>query len=172
MDITKASGYLMDWYLNRESFSIPGDFDLLLETYKEEDTNANRAAIISALERLKESKLVDVQTFGDADTETEDIYVRHRNFQSFSQNVEISGRTAEAVAKVINVCLDELNKNEEGKEYSDPFNITEKDIQGLTFLIHHFISSNQEESEKPKTKPTSTVKLPKNLPELGDNFNN
>jgi len=142
MNISQASELLFDWFKNRESFCISDDFHLLVD-----DSNSNElifkkesaASVICALEDFENLEIVK-----STEISGEKIWVLKKNFDSYTQTVELPPATCCAMASIINT----FNKATDSQSQEcDPKNISNTDVETLIIIMSALVEPKEENKD-------------------------
>ena len=142
MNISQASELLFDWFKNRESFCISDNFHLLVG-----DSNSNElifkkesaASVICALEDFENLEIVK-----STEVSGEKIWVLKKNFDSYTQTVELPPSTCCAMASIINT----FNKATDSQSQEcDPKNISNADVETLIIIMSALVEPKEENKD-------------------------
>lgn len=142
MTILDITNKLFEFFQTNDMFSIENDFKSIVPIY---DNLAEEQTLVRlGLEKLVEAKLLSKSiVFKDVDGKiVKNVWFLEKPLNQFEQNITISGPTATAISSIIN----EVSK----EQASNSLNITEKDIQGLIYVINGLLKANQEQKEGDK----------------------
>lgn len=133
MTIVEAANKLLEHFNKSHSFSMEDDYKSLVLVSENPETD--KITFILALEDLEKVDMIKSYTQGKKKT-----YILKKPFQSYEQNVVLSGLTANMVAHVINNVCDKIKDK---RDYCDAKSISEKDIRNLAFLAE--LATNKKE---------------------------
>jgi hypothetical protein len=120
MTILEANNKLLEYFSSNEYFELSKDFSKVVLI---SDTDADKAAIIMALEELEKQKIVVKKVF-----ENREYWILFKPLAFQMQSFDLSLMTAIRIANTINKFIDK----EEDKV--SPMRISEQDIFNLTLL--------------------------------------
>lgn len=141
MTIIDASSKLFNWFCEHDSINL--DDPDQCEKIGAKD-NESFAAFQIAL--LNFEKLEIVKSYAGLKNGSV-IHVLEKDLKNFQQNVTLGGGVAQKVSEKINSFCDKINDR---TDYSDPLNISEKDILNLTFIIDFLYGEGVENKGKNK----------------------
>tara|TARA_Y100000588_G_C13824430_1_gene740790 strand:+ start:129 stop:599 length:471 start_codon:yes stop_codon:yes gene_type:complete len=136
MTIMEAGTLLIKWFKEND-YLEEDDFVKVLTI--SDTPERDRACLRLALGRLEEYKYIQKTTAKktiDSKTETEerDLWVMEKPLSSISQEVEINGELAFAVAAAVNDFCDEIGDK---TDYVNPTALDQKDLRNLVFIYNH-----------------------------------
>lgn len=126
MNILESTEKLWKYFLENDTFIYPDDYSKLLIVDDKEDSA--KAAIYLALNKLKESKLIN-----SIKIKTKEYYILEKSFQSFNQTLEISAATVKSIYEIIQKYCEFTGDN---SSLPDILNIKDKDIQNLLLIFY------------------------------------
>jgi len=140
MTILDASSKLFNWFCEHDSINLddPDQCEKIGAT-----DNESIAAFQIALFNFEKLEIVKSCNLKINSV----IYVLEKDLKNFQQNVTLGGGVAQKVSEKINSFCDKINDR---TDYSDPLNISEKDILNLTFIIDFLYEQGVEKKEKNK----------------------
>jgi hypothetical protein len=129
MTVLDASGLLFEWFRNNDSFEMSKDFIGLIMV--SDTPEQDEAAILLALDKLKESHVLEAVSVGEVK-----YWVLSKSFEAYEQTVSVSPVLATSIARVVNDYCEFLD---DPSEKVDPTNIQEKDLQNMLFVCTKFL---------------------------------
>ena len=140
MNVSKASELLFNWFNNRESFCISDDFHLLVDDSSSNELvfkKESAAAVVCALEDFEKLEIVK-----STEVSGEKIWVLKKNFDSYTQTIELQPATCCAMASIINTFNTATDSD---SQECDPKNISNTDVETLIVIMSALVNSNKEE---------------------------
>lgn len=137
MNILEASNKLLNWFSKNNSFNVTGDFLKLVLISDTPETD--KAALTCALKELERLDLLR-----SAEIAGELYYILIKPFSQFSQNVTISGKTAETISTIINTYCENVKDSE---NTCDKKSITERDIGNLITICLQVVEENKKKKK-------------------------
>lgn len=122
MTIVEAANILLEYFGKKDSFSMEDNYAEVMRI--SETPSEDKMAFVLALQDLEKADIVK------SDSKNK-IYILKKPLNSFDQNIQLGGMTANLVAKIIN---DFCDKIKDKRDYCDAKNLTEKDLRNLVFL--------------------------------------
>lgn len=140
MTTKDAIPLVINWFEKNDSIQLSNVF-LILNKSKDQVTETELAAIISALNDLSSSNIDILKRVNIGDNKKEHIiYILTKPIKNIIQEVRISTNLAQKIAYVVNTTITKLGLNEADKV--DPFNISGNDIEKLLICFSNLTSNN------------------------------
>ena len=135
MNISQASELLFGWFNDKESFCISDDLHVLLDAT--ESKKESTASVICALEDFENLEIIK-----STEVSGERVWVLKKNFDSYTQTIELQPATCCAMASIINTFNDATDSD---SQECDPKNISNTDVETLIVIMSALVSPNKEE---------------------------
>lgn len=141
MTTLEVTNKLFEFFQENDSFSITDNFKNIIPIH--ENIEQERELVRLGLKKLTEAKILSERMIikeklkDSSSLQFKEIWFLEKPLNQFDQNITISGPTANAISNIMN----EVSK----EQISSSMNLTEKDIQGLIFIINGLLKANQEQ---------------------------
>lgn len=140
MTTKDAIPLVINWFEKNDSIQLSNAY-LILNKSKDQATESELAAIISALNDLSSSNIDILKRVNIGDNKKEHIiYILTKPIKNIIQEVRISTNLAQKIAYVVNTTITKLGLNEADKV--DPFNISGNDIEKLLICFSNMTVNN------------------------------
>ncbi len=142
MTVMEISGKLFEWFTKHDTFVLKDDSkddDFKGIVLISDNPEANRAALLSALDEHVKADLVRVQKLGKAT-----YWNLLKPFAAYAQTISLDAETCLALSQSINGFCEAL---QDKTDLCDPYNITCKDIRNLTIIAAHMSRMAAEQRE-------------------------
>lgn len=135
MTTFQALQELWKFFSKKESFMFDRDYkDIVLIS---EDPDTDKAAFKAALASLEKKEIINKQLTD----KNKEIWVLHKPFSSFEQNVSIGADVSRIISDTINKYCESTNDT---KNLCNCLEITEKDLGNLLLIINNLLNSEKE----------------------------
>jgi ABC-type ATPase involved in cell division len=140
MTTKDAIPLVINWFEKNDNIQLSNAY-LILNKSKDQATETELAAIISALNDLSSSNIDILKRVNIGDNKKEHIiYILTKPIKNIIQEVRISTNLAQKIAYVVNTTITKLGLNEADKV--DPFNISGNDIEKLLICFSNMTVNN------------------------------
>ena len=137
MTIINATGHLVKYFEQFDSFNLKDDFKKLFPNHISETLEADQAALLAALEEL-----IATGICRRAAINKQDFYLLIRPINQLNQSVNLSYITIQLISQILSKASEKLKDQEIS---FDPLRLEEKDILlSLTILNECVNIKNQE----------------------------
>jgi len=133
MNISQASELLFEWFKDKESFCISDDLHVLLDST--ESKKEFTASVICALQDFENLEIIK-----STEVSGEKVWVLKKNFDSYTQTVELPPATCCAMASIINTFNDATDSQ---SEECDPKNISNTDVETLIVIMSALVNGKE-----------------------------
>lgn len=137
MNISSAIESLLKWFNDNDSFNINTNFKELFPNYVSNTPEADKAAILCALDELIDAKILKKKEINN-----EDYWILTQPLSSVSQNITLNSQTCLIISEIINKTRETSENFNSQISYCNPLEITEKDILTSIAILSELAKNN------------------------------